>query len=69
MQQLVDSSKELRDKLIIEIENMRMLMVNMSWEIHEEKINIYINGAKRQSSNKRHMTKKDCRIKSSGELQ
>ena len=40
MQQLVDSNKEPRDRVDIEIETIRMLMVKMSQKIHEDKRNI-----------------------------
>ena len=69
MQQLVDKNKELRDILDIDIENMRMLMVKMSQNRHEEKRNIFISRARKQNNNRRYMTKKDCRSKDSGALQ
>ena len=69
MQQLVDSNKELRDILDIEIKNMRMLMVKMYQKIHEEKMNIFISRARKQNTIRRYMTKEDCRSKASGASQ
>ena len=57
LQQLVDCNKELEDILDIAIENVRMLMVNMSQKRHEKKRNIFINIARNQGSIMRHMTK------------
>ena len=81
---LVDSSKESReqqqsqkkkmqvyhpnDRLDMDIEYLRMLMVKMSQRRHEERMNIYISRENRQNSGRGWMTEKDCRSKASGAL-
>ena len=54
------------DKLDIEIEDIRMLMVKVSQRRHEERMEIYISRAKKQNNNTREMTKEDCTSKDSG---
>ena len=58
-----------KDRLDMEIEELRMLMVKMYQRRHEERMKIYISIANRQSSSRRHMTKEDCKSKASGALQ
>ena len=57
------------DKLDMDIEELTLLMVNMSHRRHEERMNNFISRANRQNSERRNMTKKDCRSKASGALQ
>ena len=73
---LVDSSRESReqqrfqkkkmqvcqtkDRLDMEIEEIRMLMVKVPQRRHEERMNIYINRANRQNSGRTQMTEEDC---------
>ena len=58
-----------KDRLDMEIEELRLLMVNMSQRSHEKRMNIYINRENRQNSNKRQMIEEYCRRKPSGALQ
>ena len=58
-----------KDRLDMEIEELRMLMVNMSQRRNEERMNIYIIRANRQNNNIRQMIEEDCRSKASGALQ
>ena len=53
MQQLVDSNKELRDRLYMEIKELRMLMVKVSQRRHEERMKIYNGRAKKQNNSRR----------------
>ena len=52
----------------MEIEELRLLMGKMSQRRHEERMNIFINREKKQSSKRGRMTEKDCRRKASGAL-
>ena len=58
-----------KDRLDMDIEELRLLMVKMSQRRNEERMNIYISKENKQSSNKRHMAKEDCKSKASGALQ
>ena len=58
-----------KDRLDMEIEELRLLMVKMSQRRHDEIVNIFINRAKKRSNKRGHMTEKDCRSKASGALQ
>ena len=53
----------------MEIEELRLLRVKMSQRRHEERMNIFISRAKKQSSRRRPMTEENCRSKASGALQ
>ena len=67
MPQVVASSKKTKDKqgkqvyqpkdrLDMEIEELRMLMVKVSQRRHEERMKNFISLAKKQNNNRRHMT-------------
>ena len=58
-----------KDRMDVEIEELRLLMVKMSLRRNEERINISISRASRQNNGKIHMTEEDCRSKASGALQ
>jgi hypothetical protein len=59
-----------KDRLDIEIELIRMLMVKMSQRRHAEERNIYINRASgKQGNNMKQVTREDFQRKSSGALQ
>ena len=58
-----------KDRMDMEIEELRLLMVKMSQRRNEERMNIFINREKKKSSKRGRMTKKDCRSKASGGLQ
>ena len=58
-----------KDRLDMDIEELRLLMVKMSQRRNEERMNIYISRENRQNNGKRKMTEEDCRRKASGALQ
>ena len=58
-----------KDRLDMDIEELRLLMVKMSQMTHEERMKIYISRENRQNSNMRQMIEEDCRSKASGALQ
>ena len=82
---LVDSSREpkeqqqfqekkmqvyhLSDRLDMDIEELRLLMVKMSQRIHKKRMNIFISISNSQNNGRRQMTEEDCRSKASGALQ
>ena len=53
----------------MEIEELRLLMVNMTQIMNEERINIFISREKKQRSKRIQMTEGDVRSKASGALQ
>ena len=58
-----------KDKMDMEIEELRMLMMNMSQRRHEERMNIYISKENIQNNGRIQMTEEDYRRKSNGTLQ
>ena len=58
-----------KDRLDMEIEELRLLMEKMSQRRNEERMKIYISRENRQNSAKRQMTEENCRSKASGALQ
>ena len=58
-----------KGRLDMEIEELRLLIVNMSQRRHEERMNIYISKENRKNSGTRQMTEEDCKSKASGALQ
>ena len=58
-----------KDRLDMEIGELRLLMVEMSQRRHEERMKIFNNRAKKQSNRRRQMPEGDGRSKASGALQ
>ena len=58
-----------KDRLDMEIEELRMLMVKVYQRRNEERMKIYIIIENRKNNDRRQMTEEDCRRKSSRALQ
>ena len=58
-----------KDRLDMEIEELRLLMVKMSQRRHEEGMNIFISRAKKKRSRRRQMTEGGGRSNASGASQ
>ena len=58
-----------KDRLDMDIEELRLLMVKVSQRRHAERMNIFISREKKQRSRRRQMTEGDGRSKASGTLQ
>ena len=58
-----------KDRLDMEIEELRLLMVKMSQRRHEERMKIFVSRGKKQNNKRRQMTEGDGRSKASGAWQ